>query len=155
MYLSKQKDNEKFGRKMNEDVNGNRKLFWKELSNVKIGKVESCNTIKDGNGRLAQGEDEMIWKEYFEGLFNIDTQEQIAVNICGFDCIQRGNQFGGEPIGRTELKNGKAAGKDEITGEIMKGGGDRVMDWVWKLCNMTFECASSLEICCDCSNVQE
>ena len=39
--------------------------------------------------------------------------------------LQRGNYFGGEPIRRTEvevkvgkLKNGKAAGKDEITGEI-------------------------------------
>ena len=49
----------KFGRKMNEDVNGNKKLFWKEVSNVKGGKVESCSRIKDGNGRLAQGEDEM------------------------------------------------------------------------------------------------
>ena len=60
---------------MNEDVNGNRKLFWKEVSNAKGGKVESCNRIKDGNGRLAQGEDEVkkIWKVYFEDLYNMDT----------------------------------------------------------------------------------
>ena len=61
---------------MNEDVNGNRKLFWKEVSNAKGGKVESCNRVKDGDGRLAQGEDgaRKIWKEYFEDLYNIDTQ---------------------------------------------------------------------------------
>ena len=41
---------------MNEDVNENRELFWKEVSNVKGGKVESCSRIKDVNGRLAQGE---------------------------------------------------------------------------------------------------
>ena len=29
------------------------------MSNVKVGKVESCNRIKDGNGRLVQGEDEI------------------------------------------------------------------------------------------------
>ena len=60
---------------MNKDVNGNGKLFWKEVSNTKGGKVESCCIVKDVNGRLAQGEDEakMIWKEYFEGLYNIDT----------------------------------------------------------------------------------
>ena len=29
-----------------------------------------------------------------------------------------------------ELKNGKAAGKDEITEEMIKGGGDRVVDWI-------------------------
>ena len=33
-----------------------------------------------------------------------------------------------------KLKNGKAAGKDEITGEMIKGGGDRVVDRIWMLC---------------------
>ena len=33
----KKKVNELFGRKMSEDANGNRKLFWKEVSNVKGG----------------------------------------------------------------------------------------------------------------------
>ena len=36
-------------------MNGSTKLFWKEVSNVKGGKVESCRKIKDGNGRLALG----------------------------------------------------------------------------------------------------
>ena len=44
---------------MNEDLSGNRKLFWKEVGNAKAGKVESCSRIKDGNERLAQGEDEV------------------------------------------------------------------------------------------------
>ena len=26
-----------------------------------------------------------------------------------------------------------------ITLEIIKGGGDRVVDWIWRLCNRTFE----------------
>ena len=38
-----------------------------------------------------------------------------------------------------KLKNGKAVGHDEITGEMIKGGGDRVVDWIWRLCNMAFE----------------
>ena len=45
--------------------------------------------------------------------------------------------FGGEPIERVEievragkLKKGKAAGKDEITEEMIKGEGDRVVDWI-------------------------
>ena len=48
IYQSKEKINEQFGRKMNEGVNGNRKLFWKEVSNAKGGKVESCSRVKDG-----------------------------------------------------------------------------------------------------------
>ena len=63
------------------------------MSNAKRGKVESCSTIKDGSGRLAQREDELrkIWKEHFEDLYNIDTQEQVAFHMCGLDGIQRGN----------------------------------------------------------------
>ena len=52
-------------------------------------KEESCRRIKDGNGRLAQGKDEVrkIWKDYFEDLYNIDTEKEVAVNMCGFDRI--------------------------------------------------------------------
>ena len=101
-----------------------------------MGKKER---IKDGNGRLAQREDEMkkIWNEYFEDQYNIDAQEEVAVYMCGFDGIRRGNYFGGERIRRAEvevrvgkLKNRKAAGKDEIIGEMIKGGGDKVVDWI-------------------------
>ena len=38
-----------------------------------------------------------------------------------------------------KLKNGKATGKDEITAKMIKGGGDRVANWIWKLCNMAIE----------------
>ena len=82
-------------------------------------------------------------KEYFEDLYNIDTQEQVAVHICGFDGIRRFSYFGGEPIRRAEvevrvgkLKNGKTAGGD-----------DRVVDWIWRLCNMSFESGIVSEDC--------
>ena len=38
-----------------------------------------------------------------------------------------------------KLRNEKAAGKDEVTGEIEKGGTEMVVDWIWNLCNMAFE----------------
>ena len=44
---------------MNQNVDGNNKLFWKEGNKVKGGKVESCTKLKDGNGRLTLGEDEV------------------------------------------------------------------------------------------------
>ena len=82
----------------------------------------------------------------------IDIQEQVAVHVCGFDGIWRGNYFRGEPIERAEvearveeLKNGKAAVKDEITGEMIEGGDDKVIDSIWTLCNMAFESGVVLE----------
>ena len=73
---------------------------------MKRGKVESCSRIKEGDARLAQGKYEVrrIWKGYFEDLHNIDTQEQVAVRMCGFDGIWRGNYFRGKPIGRSEVE---------------------------------------------------
>ena len=37
------------------------------------------------------------------------------------------------------LKNGKAEVGDEITLEMIKGGGDRMVDWLWRICNMLLE----------------
>ena len=50
IYKSKSEVNEHLGTKMNEDVSGNRKLLWKEVSNANGRKVWSCSRIKDGNG---------------------------------------------------------------------------------------------------------
>ena len=75
----------------------------------------------------------MIWNDYFKDLYNIDTKEQVAFHMFVFDGIRRGNYFGGEPIGRAEveMKIGKLKnGKDEIIGEMIKGGGDWVVDWI-------------------------
>ena len=51
IYHSKNEVQKQFGRRMNQDVNGNRKLFWKEVSKANGGKAENSNRIKDGNGR--------------------------------------------------------------------------------------------------------
>ena len=70
-YQSKKEVQEQFRRKMNQDMNGNRKLFCKRA----IKRMEEKWKIKDGNGRLVLEEIEvrMIWKEHFEDLYNVDT----------------------------------------------------------------------------------
>ena len=73
--------------------------------------------------------------------------------MCVFDGVRRGNYCGEEPIRGTEvqvvrvgkLKNGKATCKDDVTGEMIKGGGDGVVDWIWKMCNMAFKSDVVLE----------
>ena len=74
------------------------------------------------------------------------TQQQFTLHMCNFDGVQKSNYFGEELIRRTEaearirkLKKGKATGKDEVTREMIKGGGDIVVDWIWKLCNMALQ----------------
>ena len=90
VYISEHKGSyEQFGRKMNKDDRGKKKLFWKEVSKTNRGKVESCSRIKDRNGGLAMGEDEVrrIWEDCFEELYTIETQ--IVVHKSGFDGIHR------------------------------------------------------------------
>ena len=41
--------------KMNQDVNGNKKLFWKEVSKAHGGKVENSNRLKDEKGVVGIG----------------------------------------------------------------------------------------------------
>ena len=38
-----------------------------------------------------------------------------------------------------KFKNGKAAGGNEVTREMIESGGNLVIDQVWKLCIMAFE----------------
>ena len=59
----------------------------------------------------------------------------------GFDGIWKCNYFREVSIRRAEvevrernLRNVKATGKDDISGEMIKGGGDRVVDWICRLC---------------------
>ena len=44
-----------------------------------------------------------------------------------------------------KFKNGKAAGKDEIKGEMIKGGGDKLVDWILRMCNIIFKSSGVLE----------
>ena len=71
--------------------------------------------------------------------------------------------FGEEWIGRTEvevkvgkLKNGKAAGKDEVTGEMVKGGGKRVVGYViWLLRVVLCRKTRDLLLSFHCTRVKE
>ena len=149
---AKREVNEQFVSTMNQDVNGNMKLFWKDVSKAKGEKVESCSRIKDINGRSALGkyEEQKIWEDYFEVLFNIYTKELVAVHMYSFDGVRRANYVGREPIRRTEVevRVGKLKNeKDEVTGEMIKGGDDRVVDWILSLCNMAFESGVGTEVC--------
>ena len=38
-----------------------------------------------------------------------------------------------------KLKSGKDAGKDEVIREMTKGGDERVVFCIWRLCNIAFE----------------
>ena len=129
---SKREANDKLGKKMNEDANGNMKLFWKEVRKAKDSGRTECVRMKSKDGESVSGELGIRerWKEYFEDLLNVAESDEVNVNICGFDGAKRSKYLGVEDITREEvvnaldkLKNGKAAGIDNISTEMLKFGG--------------------------------
>ena len=65
--------------------------------------------------------------------------------MCDVVGVQRGYYFGREPV-KSEgevregnLINGKAAGMDEIIQEMVKGGSELGVDWIWELCNIAYD----------------
>ena len=81
----------------------------------------------------------MTWKGFYE-----DTQEHVAVHMYGFRDVERYlfwrtsyEEWGGSE--NENLKNGKSAGEAWVTREIVKGMGELVIEWIWKLCNIGFE----------------
>ena len=55
LQKGKREENEQFGKKKNQHVNGNYKIFLNENGKVRGGKTENCERIKDRTGRLAVG----------------------------------------------------------------------------------------------------
>ena len=80
-----------------------------------------------------------FWRKHFENLHYVGSNEEVIVNVCGLDGLRRNMYLGDEAITREEvigvrkLKNGKSAGIDGMTGEMIKNGGKRVIEWIWKL----------------------
>ena len=123
--------NERLGRKMNDDLNGNVKLFWKEVRKANGSTKSGCKRIKGRDGSMLIEEDDVKnrWREYFESLFNVRANADINVNMCGFGGVRRSLYLGRECISKDEvtramrkLKNGKASCVDEVTAEMLKGG---------------------------------
>ena len=106
IYQRKMEINEQFGRKMNEGIGGNWELFRREVIKVNRKVLDSCNGIKDGNGKLALGENKVrrIRKDNFEDLYKIETQKHVEVHMCSYDGVQNCNYFGGEQIRKTEVE---------------------------------------------------
>ena len=81
IYQIKKEVNEQLRRKMNQNLSGDSKLFWNEVS-----KAEFCNRIKNRNGR---GFGMIIWR-----IFIIVIPRSRLQSMCSFVGVQRDNYFG-------------------------------------------------------------
>ena len=114
--------------------------FVKDLTKQKHSKV--C-TIQDKDGNCLTEEEEIRdrWTEYCSELYNFQNQGDPSVVICPEPTNE--DDF---PILREEvetairsLKCGKAAGVDNIPAELLKNGGEIVIDVLTTICNQIWK----------------
>ena len=144
---SKRRVDDEFGRNLSEKWKECKKLFWKEVKKVRQGNKGSSRGVKDKNGRVLVEKSEKVnrWKEHFEELLNVQSERDASISGWGMAGRRRGLGRG-EGISRVEVveairkvKMGKAPGTDGVCGEMLKFGGELVVDWIWKMCRLAWE----------------
>lgn len=106
------------------------------------GKVwEIVNRERRRRARINERIGTEEWREYFMALLR-GVEGKVVTGYRD----RRGEEDGEEGIGKEEfrrtmwrLKNGKAAGIDEIPGEAWKYGGEGLEKWAWEFCNRIWE----------------
>ena len=149
--LKKEAD-ERWGARVSECFKESKKLFWKEVNGVRK-KRESCATkMKDANGNLLSGEKEVSarWKEYFCELLNVRDERKAELTMLGREGMDLKRVSVSESISVREVKDalkkvkrGKAAGLDGVAAEMMKEGGECMLEWIVRLFNV---CLNSGEV---------
>ena len=62
----------RWGEQLGNNFEGNKKLFWKEVTRVKKGEQAMDEMVKDVNGQiLLDGVEVRRWAQYFEQVLNV------------------------------------------------------------------------------------
>ncbi|KAK3889840.1 hypothetical protein Pcinc_006166 [Petrolisthes cinctipes] len=141
---SKRRVDEEFGKKLSEKFKENKKLFWKEVKRERGEGKSGSVRIKREDGVTVSGSEEVkeVWKRHFDSLINGGTGG--VVTCMGMEAGGRRQDVQGE-LGREgvrkaigKLKMGKAPGVDGITAEMLKCGGEVVVEWMLQLCTLAW-----------------
>jgi hypothetical protein len=144
MKKAKEEWIEKQCTEIEESLNkNNSKKAYQVIKNLTKQKQSRVSTIQDKEGNCLTEEKEIIdrWTEYCSDLYNNQTLGDTEVLTC-----QESSNDDDLPILREEveaaiksLKNGKAAGADNIPAELIKHGGEAMTDVLTKICNKIWQ----------------
>ena len=147
--VSKERVDEDFRKRLTEKYKENRESYYREVKNERKAENYSrviINEVMDKNGKMLKDGEAVKerWREYFKNLMNVkDGGPAVvtAVILNGVGGVNREESITHEEVNQAikRLKNGKAAGIDGITAEMLKYGGDVVTEWMVKICQMAWE----------------
>ncbi|GJQ75998.1 hypothetical protein Trydic_g18052 [Trypoxylus dichotomus] len=153
---AKQKSWIKFGLKLERDSNGNKKLFFKVLKNMRNDRKEDSVALKDKEGQILRDGEMIItrWKKYFQDLLNslseITTQE---IHNPSDSRDNASRVYEEEKIGEEQmeevikrLKNGKAPEDDKLANEMFKNMGYHARQLLLNISNNVWRKGESQKI---------
>ncbi len=144
---SKEKVDEEFDRKLLAEYVENKKLFWKEIRREMGGRKSEAWRIRRSDGVIVEKNEEIreVQKSRFEKVMNESMGGRAEVTTVGVGIHGEWPHTQGR-LERSEvmeairkLKLGKAPDSDGITAEMLKYGGEIVVDWMMWICNLAWK----------------
>ena len=129
----------KFADKLESDFCNSEKVFWSTLRHIRDGPYTAPRTIRDSDGKFLLGESACLnrWAQYFDQLLNVGLPVTIPSLNQSVDIDS--------PIAMSEvvsainsIKNGKAAGLDQIRPEMVKSLNEENIKRLCEMYNMAF-----------------
>ncbi len=125
----------------------NKKLFWREVRKEMGGRKSEVCRMRRSDGVIVRRNEEVreVWKNNFEMVMNEGMRGRAKVTTMGIKIHDerphtQGKLERSEIMGaKRKLKLGKAPGPDGKTAEMLKYGGEMVIDWMVWICNLAWE----------------
>ena len=135
---------ERDGVKMSRNFRENKKLFWSDLNRKRNAREQMTMKVRDVDGNMLteRAVVQQRWSEYFEGLLNVDDGRRAQLSeVMGERVNENGNdvmEVSVEDVRKAvkKLKKGKSPGIDGITSEMLKCGGEALLEWLTRVCRV-------------------
>ena len=137
----------KIGEDLEADMRGTKKLVYSMVKSYRKGENGNIYTVLDKNGNLLVEQEDITnrWRECFEELLNVDPIEQnnideaIIVHPVG-NVGPAADQITEDEITSAlrAMIDGKAAGEDDLSIEIVKCAGPQAITWLKKIFNTAY-----------------
>ena len=137
---------ERWGESLSRNFREKKKLFWKEGSAKRKSNDQMEMRIRDADGHmLTDGEDVVgRFRSYFDKLLNVDDGREAQLSDARIPGVKQNTrhmlEVSVEDVRKAvkKIKNGKAPGVDGITSEMLKYGGESLIEWLTRVCNVCF-----------------
>merc|ERR1712002_206763 len=135
---------DRLGLRLSENFKENKKLFWSGVNSERKEREQMDFRIKDADGEYVTEEGAVLdrWSNYFEQLLNFDDGRVAVLNdarMNGMDeNVRIQMEVSVEDVKRAvkKLKKGKTPGVDGITSEMLRFGGEGVLEWLTRVCKV-------------------